>query len=185
MKNSDGQNTQRPTEALTNFPIAMMSSAKNLCQSLTTLKMSLVTAESCTGGLLAGSLAAVSGSSNVLEGSFVTYRPSLKIAALGVSDALIERHTVYHPEVARQMATGALQASPQAGLALAITGVAGPGPDQGKPAGLVYVAVAVRDRQPEVGEFNFDGDPQTVITEAICAALTMGSAALEESGGIV
>ncbi|NEX48786.1 NAD(+) synthase [Pseudotabrizicola algicola] len=173
----------RGNEDLTRFPAEVMTQAQGLCQRLTARGLRLVTAESCTGGLLAGSLSAVSGSSSVLEGSFVTYRPSLKIAALGVSKSLIDEKTVYHPEVAQQMATGALQASPEADLALAITGVAGPGPDQGKPAGLVCIAAALRGQVAEVRECRFDGDPRSVIAAAIRTALAMGIAALDGSDG--
>ena len=115
------------------FPDDIAGRAQILCRWLTGQDLRLVTAESCTGSLMAGSLTATSSSSGPLVGSFVTYRPSLKIAALGVSEALITERTVYDPEVARQMAQGVLADPPEADLPLAITGVAGPGPDQGKP----------------------------------------------------
>jgi NAD+ synthase len=173
----------RETVALTSFPADIKTCAHRLCQRLADRDMRLVTAESCTGGLLAGSLAETSGSSGMLEGSFVTYRPSLKIAALGVSEALIAERTVYDPEVARQMATGALQASPEADLALAITGVAGPGPDQGKPAGHVCIAAVRRGQPPTVRACQFEGGPQAVLAAAICTALRMGIAVLEAADG--
>jgi len=163
------------------FPVDIAACAQRLCQRLAEKDLRLVTAESCTGGLLASSLSGSSGSGGYLVGSFVTYRPSLKISALGVSEDLIAARTVYDPAVARQMATGALQASPEADLALAITGVAGPGPDHGKPAGLVYIAAARRGQGPQVRECHFPGGPQEVIAGAIRVALEMGIAAI---GGV-
>lgn len=160
------------------FPVATEVSAADLCRCLNKRGLRLVTAESCTGGLLATSLARVPGSSDTLEGSFVTYRASLKTAALGVSETLIAARTVYDPEVARQMAVGALEAAPEAGLALAITGVAGPGPDQGKPAGYVCIASCRRGEPPLAREFNFDGGPEEVLAASISAALDMGLEAL-------
>lgn len=161
------------------FPVDIATCAQRLCQRLAAKKVRLVTAESCTGGLLASSLAESSGSGGYLVGSFVTYRPSLKISALGVSEDLIAKRTVYDPEVARQMATGALMGSPEADLALAITGVAGPGPDQGHAAGLVFIAAALRDQSPEVRECHFPGGPQEVIAGALRVALEMGIATIE------
>ena len=115
------------------FPADIAERAGRLCERLSARNLRIITAESCTGGLLAACLSEPSGSARFLVGSFVTYRPSLKIAALGVSEALITERTVYDPEVARQMAQGVLADPPEADLPLAITGVAGPGPDQGKP----------------------------------------------------
>lgn len=160
------------------FPTETEASAADLCRRLTEQGLRLVTAESCTGGLLASSLAKVPGSSDTLEGSFVTYRASLKTAALGVSEVLIKDRTVYDPEVARQMAGGALKAAPEAGLALAITGVAGPSADQGKPAGYVCIASCLRGEAPTALEFEFDGGPEEVLAASISAALAMGLKAL-------
>ena len=160
------------------FPVAVAAQAQLLCAQLTARGLCVVTAESCTGGLLAASLSGFPGSTRFLVGSFVTYRPSLKIAALGVSVGLIAERTVYDPEVARQMATGALKGAPEADLALAITGVAGPGPDQGKPAGLVFIAAALRGEVPVVRECHFSGTPHAVVADAMRTALAMGCAAI-------
>lgn len=100
----------------------------------------LVTAESCTGGLLAAALTAIPGSSDVFESGFVTYSNDSKTYLLGVPSSLIAAHGAVSEAVARAMAGGAL-ATGQAGIAAAITGVAGPG-GQEKPAGLVHFAVA-------------------------------------------
>jgi nicotinamide-nucleotide amidase len=102
----------------------------------------LATAESCTGGLLSGVLTAVPGASDVVERGFVTYSYASKSELLGVDPALIIRDGAVSEAVARAMAEGALARS-HADLAVAVTGVAGPGSDsQAKPAGLVWLACA-------------------------------------------
>jgi nicotinamide-nucleotide amidase len=105
----------------------------------------LATAESCTGGLLAATLTAIPGGSDVFERGFVTYSNTSKSELLGVPAWLIERHGSVSEDVARAMVGGALTHS-RATLAVAITGIAGPGggtPD--KPVGLVHLAAARRD----------------------------------------
>jgi hypothetical protein len=81
----------RHEQALTSFSGELEARGQRLAQALAAREMRLVTAESCTAGLLAACVAAAPGSSSVLEGSFVTYRPSMKTDALGVREALIER----------------------------------------------------------------------------------------------
>src|SRR6186997_146475 len=105
----------------------------------------LATAESCTGGLLAATFTAIPGASDVFERGFVTYSNTSKSELLGVPAWLIERHGSVSEDVARAMVGGALTHS-RATLAVAITGIAGPGggtPD--KPVGLVHLAAARRD----------------------------------------
>jgi len=105
----------------------------------------LATAESCTGGLLAATLTAIPGGSDVFERGFVTYSNTSKSELLGVPAWLIERHGSVSEDVARAMVGGALTHS-RATLAVAITGIAGPGGDTpDKPVGLVHVAAARRD----------------------------------------
>ena len=105
----------------------------------------------------------------------------MKVNALGVSAQLIQERTVYDPQVARQMATGALDAAPGAGLALAITGVGGPDDDQGKPAGYVCIAACLRGDAPVVRECQFAGAPDVVLTKAIGAALQLGISLLDST----
>src|SRR4029077_14827263 len=105
----------------------------------------LATAESCTGGLLAATLTAIPGSSDVFERGFVTYSNAAKSEMLGVPVWLIERHGSVSEDVARAMVGGALTYS-RATLAVAITGIAGPGGGTAeKPVGLVHLAAARRD----------------------------------------
>lgn len=107
-------------------------------------RLTLVTAESCTSGLLAAVLSEAPGAAEPLHGGFVTYTKCHKTIALGVPEALLTRKGAVCPEVATAMAEGALARS-AADLATAITGVAGPSPDEdGNPVGLVCLAVARR-----------------------------------------
>ncbi len=172
---------QRRTVQL-QVPTDLHGLARTLCAELRRRDMRLVTAESCTGGLLASSIAEVSGSSSTLEGSFVTYTPAMKTAALGVSARLIEERTVYDPQVAAQMARGALEIATKAGLALAVTGVGGPDDDQGKPAGYVCIAACLRGGDPVVRECVFPGEPQAVLASTISTALEMGIGMLTDEG---
>ena len=108
--------------------------------------MTLATAESCTGGLIAKRLTDVPGSSAVFKGAVVSYCNEVKAAALGVPGELLEQVGAVSEPVARAMAEGARKAL-NCDLALATTGVAGPGSDErGNPAGLVYIALAARDQ---------------------------------------
>jgi len=105
--------------------------------------LKIATAESCTGGLVSGALTEVPGSSDVMERGFVTYSNEAKAELLGVDPALIEAHGAVSEPVARAMAAGAL-ANSRADLAVAVTGVAGPGGTETKPEGLVHMATAVK-----------------------------------------
>jgi nicotinamide-nucleotide amidase len=125
------------------FPAALLAQAEKLLADARARKLKIVTAESCTGGLIAGLLTEIAGSSNVFERGFVTYSNEAKHELLGVPNALIVRHGAVSAEVARAMALGALKQA-QADLSVAVTGIAGPGGGtEDKPVGLVYLA-AVR-----------------------------------------
>jgi nicotinamide-nucleotide amidase len=105
----------------------------------------VATAESCTGGLIAGILTEVPGSSAVVERGFVTYSNEAKADLLGVPSALIAAEGAVSEAVARAMAEGALARS-RAKVAVAVTGIAGPGGGSPhKPVGLVHLALATRD----------------------------------------
>jgi nicotinamide-nucleotide amidase len=107
-------------------------------------KLMVATAESCTGGLVAGALTDIAGSSAVVDRGFVTYTNAAKHQMLGVPNATIERHGAVSRETAEAMVRGALGQA-HADLAVSITGIAGPGGGTAdKPVGLVHFAAASR-----------------------------------------
>lgn len=134
--------------------------------------LTVATCESLTAGLVAGTLATVPGASKVLRGGLVTYATELKTALAGVDAELLKEVGAVHAEVARQMARGARRAC-TADVAVACTGVAGPDPQDGKPVGTVFVAVATRDGE-DVREHAFEGDRASIrrqTVDACCEAL--------------
>lgn len=107
-------------------------------------KLKVVTAESCTGGLVAGALTEIAGSSDVVDRGYVTYSNSAKHDVLGVANDILKAHGAVSRETAEAMARGALGRA-DAALAVAITGIAGPGGGSAdKPVGLVHFAAASR-----------------------------------------
>ena len=105
----------------------------------------MATVESCTAGALACLLADAEGAGDVFHGGFVVYTKAAKSAAVGVPPQLIERHTAVSREVALAMARGGLERIP-ADVVVAVTGVAGPDPDEdGNPVGLVHIAAVSRN----------------------------------------
>ena len=107
--------------------------------------LKIATAESCTGGLVAGALTEIAGSSDVVDRGFVTYSNEAKEAMLGVPAVTLKRYGAVSAETAVAMAAGALKNS-EADITVAITGIAGPGGGSvQKPVGLVHFAVASRD----------------------------------------
>ncbi len=135
--------------------------------------LTLATAESCTGGLIAACLTAVPGSSDVVERGFVTYSNEAKREMLGVEEALLQSKGAVSPEVAEAMVVGALAHS-AAGLAISVTGIAGPGgATPSKPVGLVYLASLLRDGRPRVEKRIFPGGRNEVRRAALDLALAM------------
>jgi nicotinamide-nucleotide amidase len=132
--------------------------------------LTLATAESCTGGLVAARLTGIPGSSRVFRGGVVAYSDEVKRSELGVSPELLERHGAVSPEVAAAMARGA-RARLGADVAVSVTGVAGPGGGTpAKPVGLVYLHV----EGPDGGrgrEFSFPGDRASIRARSVVGAL--------------
>jgi len=107
-------------------------------------KLMLATAESCTGGMVAGALTDIAGSSAVVDRGFVTYTNEAKVEMLGVPEETLTKHGAVSRETAEAMANGAIKHS-RADLAVAVTGIAGPGGGTAaKPVGLVHFAAASR-----------------------------------------
>jgi len=122
----------------------LLAEARALLDLCRAKKLTIATAESCTGGLVAATLTEIPGSSDVVERGFVTYSNAAKAAMLGVPVGVIARFGAVSRETAEAMAQGALAHSP-ADLAVSITGIAGPGGGSpGKPVGLVHFAAAAR-----------------------------------------
>jgi nicotinamide-nucleotide amidase len=119
--------------------------AKDIVRALRDARLSIVTAESCTAGLVSAVLSQADGAGEDLHGSFVTYSKANKTAALGVDAGLLRRDGSVTADVVRQMVHGALLRSP-ADIALAVSGVLGPSPDEdGNPVGLVYFGCGHRN----------------------------------------
>lgn len=133
--------------------------------------LKIATAESCTGGLLAATLTAVPGSSDVFERGWVTYSNQAKSESLGVPPELIAAKGAVSLEVAEAMAKGVLRRS-QANVAVSITGVAGPGGGSvEKPVGLVFIGLARKDGWSQVERCEFAGDRDHVRTQSVARAL--------------
>jgi len=139
----------------------------------------LATAESCTGGLIAGCLTEHAGSSDVVDRGYVTYANRAKAEMLGVREATLASVGAVSEETAREMAEGALARS-GCELAIAVTGIAGPGGATAtKPVGLVHVAVAAQGSATAHVRHVFPGDRQAVRLATVAAALRL---ALDVSG---
>lgn len=124
------------------FDPTLLAQAEKLLQALRQRKLKLCTAESCTGGLIAGLLTEIAGSSDVIERGFVVYSNDAKETMLGVPRSILDWHGAVSEVCARAMAEGALKNS-NADIAVSVTGIAGPGggsPE--KPVGLVHFACA-------------------------------------------
>ncbi len=145
------------------FPPELLREAEALLAELQQRTLRLATAESCTGGLLAGLLTEIPGASAILERGFVTYSNAAKTSLLGVDAQLIERVGAVSEEVARAMAEGALTHAP-VDVAVAVTGIAGPdGGSAEKPVGLVYLAVARKGAGTQARECRFGSIGRTEI----------------------
>jgi nicotinamide-nucleotide amidase len=134
---------------------ALIGQARALLDLCRRKKLTITTAESCTGGLVAAALTEIAGSSDVFERGFVTYSNAAKEAMLGVPAATLATFGAVSRETAEAMALGALAHSP-ADLAVAVTGIAGPGgATHGKPVGLVHLAAAARGARVLMEEQRF------------------------------
>jgi nicotinamide-nucleotide amidase len=137
------------------FDDPLLSEARELLAAARGKGVHIATAESCTGGLIAALLTEIPGSSDVMERGFVTYSDEAKHELLGVSSEALRVHGAVSEPVCRAMAEGALKHS-RAQLAVAVTGIAGPGGGSAeKPVGLVYIAVARQEGDVITREFRF------------------------------
>lgn len=162
------------------FDDNMLQLARDLFEDLEREGLMIATAESCTGGLIAGLLTEIAGSSAYVERGFVTYSNAAKTEMLAVPAELIARDGAVSESVARKMAEGALAHS-EADVAVAVTGVAGPGGGTAeKPIGLVHVAASWRGRSTSherllLGDIGRDGVRRETVRQAVNLARTVVS----------
>ncbi len=161
------------------FDAALEEQARALLEAYRGAGRKIATAESCTGGLIAGALTEIAGSSDVVERGFVTYSNAAKIEMLGVPSALIDAQGAVSAEVAAAMAAGALARS-AADAAVSATGIAGPGgATASKPVGLVYLGWARRGSPAQAERHVFAGDRGAVRLATVRAALNLLLRALD------
>jgi len=146
--------------------------ARHVLDELNRARLTLATAESCTGGLLSAALTANPGASDVYLGGIVAYSDRIKTEVLGVDGGLIREFGAVDARVARAMAEGAARIA-RADIAVGITGIAGPsGGTPEKPVGLVYVAVATKSGSA-IEELMLQGDRESIRTQAAERAFAM------------
>ena len=166
------------TKAFPRMKASLKSAADELVALAAREKLTIITAESCTSGLLATVLSEAPGAAQILHGGFVTYTKEHKAVALGVPEELLRAKSAVCDEVACAMAEGALARS-TADLVAAITGVAGPEADEdGNPVGRVFIAAARRGRkvvcfEKDYGDIGRDAVRESAIADAIAALKRM------------
>lgn len=155
------------------FSNELLNSAESLLEQCRRRRWRLATAESCTGGLIGGCLTAIAGSSDVFDRGVVSYSNTAKTDLLDVPKRLLDRLGAVNAEVAEAMVRGILARS-SADLAIAVTGIAGPGGGSAsKPVGLVYLAVGLRSGAVEVHRQVFPGDRTEVRLATVATALDL------------
>ncbi|MEI3522081.1 MAG: CinA family protein [Anaerosacchariphilus sp.] len=159
-----------------------MTLAEEVVELLEKDELTVTTAESCTGGLVAARLVDVPGVSEVFKQGFITYSNKAKRKLLNVKKTTLKEFGAVSEKTAREMAKGAILAS-GADAAIATTGIAGPdGGTEEKPVGLVYIGVSVRG-QMYVEEYHFEGERSEVRESTVQAALALLKKGLEETDG--
>jgi nicotinamide-nucleotide amidase len=155
------------------FHTSIIALAKTVNHTLVGRRQMIVTAESCTGGLIAGALTDVPGSSDAVFGGYVTYHNEAKAEMIGVDRGIIRAHGAVSEQTARAMAEGALKTS-GAAVAIAVTGIAGPGGGtEDKPVGLVHFAFADANKTIHMEKRFGDLGRQKVREETVRAALEL------------
>ncbi|MDX2028933.1 MAG: CinA family protein [Alphaproteobacteria bacterium] len=162
------------------FPPDIHDLARKVIESYTAQKQKIVTAESCTGGLVAAALTQIPGSSAVVERGFVAYSNQAKTEILGVMPETLEDYGAVSDKVAEEMAQGALEFS-QADIAVSVTGIAGPsGAETGKPVGLVYFGLATRSGAVFHYKSQYNGDRDDIRLQATREALRLSLSMADE-----
>jgi nicotinamide-nucleotide amidase len=155
--------------------------ADRFLQACAKKKILAVTAESCTGGLIIATLTDIPGSSSMVDRGFVTYSNDAKMEMIGVAAATLDAHGAVSLQTAQEMAAGALARS-HAGIALSVTGIAGPdGGSKEKPVGLVWFGLALKGKPVVTEKRLFDNRGRDFIRrETVRHALEMGLKALDD-----
>ncbi len=160
------------------FSNELLDQAEKLVEALRQRKLMVATAESCTGGLLAGLLTTVPGTSDIFERGFVTYTNEAKMQMIDVPEEILNIQGAVSRECAEAMARGAL-ANSAADLAVSITGIAGPtGATPAKPVGLVHFGLAGKDGVLQHRQERFPGDRTAVRLASVEVALELLQAGL-------
>lgn len=155
------------------FDDETLTLAQSVLEACRARRWRLATAESCTGGLVAGALTAIASSSDVVERGFVTYSNAAKSELLGVSPEIIAAHGAVSAETAAAMAQGAVARAPVE-LAISVTGIAGPGGATAtKPVGLIIFGLARRDGRCRTERRVFPGDRTAIRHAALQRALEL------------
>jgi nicotinamide-nucleotide amidase len=161
------------------LPEATLDQARSLLAQMDAKGMTLATAESCTGGLIAAALTAIAGSSSVVMAGFVTYSNNAKQKMVGVRQESLAEHGAVSAEVAREMAEGARDRA-GVSLTLSCTGIAGPGgATPGKPVGLVFIGCAREGAATIVERHVFPGDRAAVRAATVSAALDLAARSIK------
>lgn len=146
--------------------------SQQVVEQLANKELTLSTAESCTGGMIASAITDVSGSSSVFGYGFVTYANEAKHDMVGVDMDLIQTYGAVSHEVCKAMAEGAVKAS-GADIAVSCTGVAGPtGGTTEKPVGLVYIGICEAGKAAHSSENHFEGDRDDIRRQTVYTALS-------------
>ena len=153
-------------------PVANETMEETVVRLLTKYGLTVTTAESCTGGMVAAKIINVAGASDVFEQGYITYSNKSKRKILDVSKATLKRYGAVSEQTAREMALGGVLAA-DADACVAVTGLAGPdGGTEEKPVGLVYVSCCMKD-EVIVEECHFNGTRQEIREHAALAALDL------------
>lgn len=150
----------------------MISIVERLVQSLAEMGLTISTAESCTGGMVASTIIDVAGASDVYNEGFITYSNEAKMKYLNVAEETLETYGAVSEETVKEMASGCRKAT-GCDVAVVTSGVAGPGGGSlEKPVGLVYIGCAYKD-VVEVKSFKFEGDRTSIRQQATEEAINM------------
>lgn len=149
----------------------MLALLETVSARLAQKKLMLVSAESCTGGMIGAVMTDRPGSSAIYAGGFITYSNDLKTRLLDVPEPMLAQYGAVSAAVAQAMAQGALDKT-NADIAISVTGIAGPdGGSVDKPVGLVYIGYGLKGRPINVSKYNFEGDRGAIRRQTVAAAL--------------